>query len=185
VRQTWNLGFDANGKPKVDPKSFATPTGNVVFPAIGGTNFQAPSYDAKTKTLYVEYGDSQGFAISAPAVNEPGKEFLGRGTGTPPPGPAAEQGIVAINTTDGSIRWKTRIAQGSLAAGVLATAGGVVFAATSEGRLIAMDAANGKPLWNYRTGQRISASPISYAVDGRQYVAISSGNFIFSFALPK
>ncbi len=185
VRQTWNLGFDANGKPIVDPKSFATPQGQVVFPAVGGTNFQAPSYDAKTKIFYLEYGDSQGFAVSAPAVNEPGKEYLGRGTGTPPPGPPAQQGVAAIDTTTGKVLWKFPLTQGSLQAGVVATAGGVVFASSSEGRFIALDGKTGKPLWNFRTGQRISASPISYSVDGVQYVAVASANTIFSFALPK
>ncbi|HZQ45879.1 MAG TPA: PQQ-binding-like beta-propeller repeat protein, partial [Verrucomicrobiae bacterium] len=141
VHQTWNLGFTPEGRPIIDPKSLATPEGQVVFPSIGGTNFQAPSYDAKTKTLYLTYGDSQGFAVSAPAVNEPGKEFLGRGTGTPPPGPRPEQGIAAIDTLTGQVRWKFPLLQGSLQAGVLATSGNVVFASTSEGRLVALDSA--------------------------------------------
>jgi PQQ-dependent dehydrogenase (methanol/ethanol family) len=185
VRQTWNMGFDANGRPIISPNSLATEKGNAVFPAVGGTNFQAPSYDAKSKILYLTYGDSQGFAISTHAVNEPGKEFLGRGTGTPPPAPPAQQGVAAIDTTTGKVLWKFPLLQGSLQAGVVATRSGLVFASTSEGRLIALDAATGKPLWNYRTGQRITASPISYAVDGEQYVAIASGNIVFSFALPK
>ncbi|MES2292446.1 MAG: PQQ-dependent dehydrogenase, methanol/ethanol family [Pseudomonadota bacterium] len=184
VRQTWNMGFEANGRPIIDPKSLATAQGQVVFPSIGGTNFQAPSYDAGTKTLYVEYGDSQGFAISAPAVNEPGKEFLGRGTGTPPSGPAPEQGVAAIDTATGNVRWKFPVMLGSLQAGVLATRGGVVFASTSEGQIIALDGTTGKELWHYRTGQRITASPISYSVDGKQFVVVASGNFVFSFALP-
>jgi alcohol dehydrogenase (cytochrome c) len=68
---------------------------------------------------------------------------------------------------------------------VLATSGGVVFAATGEARFVALDAASGKPLWNFRTGQPMSASPISYEVNGQQYVAVASGNLLFSFALPE
>jgi PQQ-dependent dehydrogenase (methanol/ethanol family) len=185
VRQNWNLGFDKNGRPMVDPKSGATAQGQVVFPAVGGTNFQAPSYDKKSKLLYLTYGDSQGFAVSAPAVNEPGREYLGRGTGNPPPGPPAEQGIMAIDTTTGLVKWKFPLLQGSLQAGVVGTRGGVVFASTAEGQFIALDGATGKPLWNFRTGQRITASPISYAVNGEQYIAVASGNLVFSFALPK
>ena len=185
VRQTWNQGFDKDGRPIIDPKSNATITGNPVFPAVGGTNFQAPSYDKNRKLMFLTYGDSQGFAISAPAVNEPGHEYLGRGTGTPPPAPPAEQGIAAIDTTTGKVRWKFPLMQGSLQAGVLATRGGVVFGATAEGQFIALDGMSGKPLWNFRIGQRMTASPVSYAVNGQQYVAIAAGNQVFSFALPK
>ena len=185
VRQTWNQGFDKDGRPIIDPKSNATITGNPVFPAVGGTNFQAPSYDKNSKLMFLTYGDSQGFAISAPAVNEPGHEYLGRGTGTPPPAPPAEQGIAAIDTTTGKVRWKFPLMQGSLQAGVLATRGGVVFGATAEGQFIALDGMSGKPLWNFRIGQRMTASPVSYAVNGQQYVAIAAGNQVFSFALPK
>ncbi|HWY61522.1 MAG TPA: PQQ-dependent dehydrogenase, methanol/ethanol family [Rhizomicrobium sp.] len=186
VRQTWNLGFDKDGKPKVDPKSIPNYTGQVVFPATGGTNFEAPSYDDKTKILYLTYADGPTLAISAPAVNEPGKEYLGRGTGTVPPGtPAADQGIMAIDTTTGTVKWKFPLTVGSLKTGVLATSGGVVFASTGEARFIALDAATGKALWNFRTGQPMSGSPISYAVGGQQYVAVASGNLLFSFALPE
>ena len=185
VRQNWNLGFDKDGKPKVDPKSIPSYTGQVVFPATGGTNFEAPSYDDKTKILYLTFADGPVLAISAPAVNEPGKEYLGRGTGTVPPGtPAAEQGIMAIDTTTGTVKWKYNLTQGSLKAGVLATDGGLVFASTNEGRFIALDKATGKPVWNFRTGQPVTASPISYEVNGKQYVAVASSNIVFAFALP-
>ena len=52
VRTNWNNGFDAKGRPIVDPATAATRTGQVVFPAVGGTNFQAPSYDAKNGLFY-------------------------------------------------------------------------------------------------------------------------------------
>ncbi|HWC63478.1 MAG TPA: PQQ-dependent dehydrogenase, methanol/ethanol family [Rhizomicrobium sp.] len=186
VRQTWNLGFDKNGRPKVDPKSIPTYTGQVVFPAVGGTNFEAPSYDDKTKLLYLTYADGPVLAISAPATNEPGKEYLGRGVGTLPPGtPAAEQGVMAIDTTTGTVKWKFQLTQGSLKAGVLATDGGLLFASTNEGRFIALDKATGKPLWSFRTGQPVTASPISYEVNGRQFVAVASSNIVFGFALPE
>ena len=71
------------------------------------------------------------------------------------------------------------------AAGVLATGGGVVFAGSKEGNLIALDGKSGKALWHFQTGAEIPSSPMSYAIDGRQYVAISSANVLYSFALPK
>jgi alcohol dehydrogenase (cytochrome c) len=73
---------------------------------------------------------------------------------------------------------------GSAAAGVLATAGGVVFASDPEGSLLALDARTGALQWRYQTGGEIRSSPISYAVDGKQYVAIAGDSTLFVFALP-
>jgi len=61
----------------------------------------------------------------------------------------------------------------------------VVFAASRDGNLIALDARTGAHQWHFQTGGTMAASPMSFAVDGRQYVAISAGNTIFSFALPE
>ena len=66
----------------------------------------------------------------------------------------------------------------------LATAGGVLFASSRDGNLIALDSKTGKYLWHYQTGGNHAASPISYAIDGRQYVALTAGNVLYSFALP-
>jgi alcohol dehydrogenase (cytochrome c) len=77
------------------------------------------------------------------------------------------------------------LTQNSLSAGVLATAGGLVFVASREGNFLALDATSGKALWHFGAGAEIASSPISYAVDGRQYVAVSSAGALFSFALPE
>ena len=68
---------------------------------------------------------------------------------------------------------------------MLATAGGVVFAASREGYLFALDARTGASLWRFQTGAAIDASPISYSVGGKQFVAVSAGNVVYSFALPE
>jgi alcohol dehydrogenase (cytochrome c) len=82
------------------------------------------------------------------------------------------------------VQWKFELAENSLAAGVLATGGGIVFAASGEGNFIALDAKSGKPLWRFGAGASIPSSPISYSIDGKQYVAVSSANVLYSFALP-
>ena len=79
--------------------------------------------------------------------------------------------------------WDFPLTQGSLTSGVLATAGGVVFASSREGYLFALDARTGASLWRFQTGAAIDASPISYSVAGKQFVAVSSGNVVYSFAL--
>jgi alcohol dehydrogenase (cytochrome c) len=68
--------------------------------------------------------------------------------------------------------------------GVLSTAGGLVFFGESSGGFAAVDARTGKYLWHFETNHAIKASPMTYAIGGRQYVAIASGPNILSFALP-
>lgn len=67
---------------------------------------------------------------------------------------------------------------------MLSTAGGLVFAGEHKGQVSALEARTGRSLWHFNTGDLITASPISYAIDGQQYIAISSGTNVFAFALP-
>jgi alcohol dehydrogenase (cytochrome c) len=67
---------------------------------------------------------------------------------------------------------------------VLTTAGGVVFSGDAEGNFIGFDAHSGKPLWHFQTGSGTIAAPMSYAVDGKQYVAIATGSSLYTFTLP-
>ena len=67
----------------------------------------------------------------------------------------------------------------------MTTAGGLLFFGDDAQSLEAVDARNGRPLWHFNTGQDMSASPMSYAVNGRQYVGIAVGSDIFSFTLPQ
>jgi alcohol dehydrogenase (cytochrome c) len=185
VRMTWNTGFDANGRPKVVTGWDSRPEGSIaVYPSLGGgTNFQAPSYSAATGWVYVETSDSGQRFTRTPQEFEEGRQYQGgRGAGL---GEPVAAGIKAIDPETGETKWEYKISRGSLAAGVLATAGNVVFAATGEGNLIALDARTGAALWHYSTGATMAASPMSYAVDGRQFIAISAGGVLYSFALPE
>jgi PQQ-dependent dehydrogenase (methanol/ethanol family) len=190
VYQNWNKGFDANGRPIQIPGSNSNPEVSfLVYPSVGGaTNFQAPSYSPITRWFYLAYQESSQAYISAPAPYEAGRQYIGRGRGaTPAPRPGEPQpsaGIKALDPETGKTVWDFKLFQGSLSNGVMATAGGVLFAASREGNLIALDASTGKFLWRYQTGGNMAASPMSYAVDGRQYLAVASGDSIYSFALP-
>ena len=101
-----------------------------------------------------------------------------------PNDPPPSAGIKALDPETGKTMWDFKLFQGSLQNGVMATAGGVQFAALREGNLIALDGITGKFLWRYQTGGNMSASPMSFAVDGRQYIAVASGGSIHCFALP-
>ena len=69
--------------------------------------------------------------------------------------------------------------------GTLATAGDLVFVGDAAGNLVAHDAEKGDALWHFYTGRDLSASPMTYASSGRQFVALASGSAIFTFALPE
>jgi PQQ-dependent dehydrogenase (methanol/ethanol family) len=192
VRATWLKGFDENGRPIIAPNSASDPKGNTVYPAVGGgSNFQAPSYSPQTGWMYFMYHDGPADYVSGLTPFVPGPQYVGRGTagagggGAAPPAPTpVTQGVQAFDPETGKTQWKFELTQGSLSAGVMATAGGVVFAATPEGNFAALDAKTGKPLWRFTTGSGIATSPMSYSVDGKQYVVISSGGMLYSFALP-
>jgi glucose dehydrogenase len=185
VRQTWNAGFDPDGKPLIRPDSVASPHPSVVYPAIGGTNFQAPSFDAKTGIIYVAFQDGPVSVISGDARWERGRTYTGgRRAGNISAADDSTQGIKALDVATSQERWRFDLTRRSGAAGVLGTRGGVLFAASAEGNFLALDSRNGRPLWHFKTGGPINASPISYAIDGRQYVAIAAGNILYSFSLP-
>ena len=183
AHQTWATGLDDDGHPIVKPGSDPTPEGTYTCPdAQGATNFAAPSYDPKAGLFFVAVREACATYSSRTREPVPGAGYTGTGqrldeiVGAP-------GGIRALDPATGNTRWNFPIQDGSSAAGVLATAGGVVFASGADGNLIALESTSGKFLWQYQTGERIKSSPISYAVDGKQYIALSSGSVLFSFAL--
>ena len=184
VRTNWNKGFDAKGRPIIDPATIATAKGVTVFPAVGGTNFQAPSYDTKNGLYILEYVSAQGFAQSAPVTYEKGKLYLGRGAGTGPDPVQTDQGIEAIDAKTGNIVWKFPMARVGLSQGLIATAGGIVFAASAENQLLALDEKTGKPLWHLRLNGPVNSSPMTYLAGGKQFIAITASTQLLVFGLP-
>ncbi len=191
VRASWVKDWDANGRPNFADGWRATTEGVSVYPSLGGgTNFQAPSYSPKTGWYYLVYHDSPGNFSSGPQPYEAGRQYQGRGNGGGFGGTAAgaqpnTQGVMAIDPETGKVQWKFELSSAALPPGLVATAGNVVFTSTSEGYFIGLDAVSGKLLWRYYTGGPLASSPVSYAVDGRQYVAVSGPGALFSFALPR
>src|SRR5215467_12787565 len=90
--------------------------------------------------------------------------------------PTEEQSgnITAVDYNTGKIRWQVKTPQ-PMIGGILATAGGLVFAGEGNGRFRAYDAKDGKVLWTFNAGAGVNAPPSSYAVDGKQYVVVGAG----------
>ncbi len=183
ARQSWAKGLDEQGKPILEPGFESSVEGQPNYPGLAGaTNWQAPSYDPSTGWLYLTFKE-KGDRYFKEAVDCPvgkacwGGKFV-----------SLEErewgGVKAINPENGDIEWEYKFFIGTNSAGVLASGGGVLFAANRDGHLTALDSRTGRLLWRFQTGAPIHSSPMSYAVGGHQYMAISAGRVIYSFALP-
>ena len=184
AKQTWSSGLDDKGRAIVLPNTTPTPQGNYVCPDAAGTaNWGSPSYDPATGFFLVSVREACATYTSFTKSPVPGEGYTGGGVEVDPkvgtPG-----SVRALDATTGIRKWDFPLHTGSSATGVVATAGGVVFASSNDGNIIGLDTKTGKYLWHYYTGANIITSPISYAVDGKQYVAIASQSAIFVFGLP-
>jgi alcohol dehydrogenase (cytochrome c) len=153
---------------------------------VGGTNFQPPSYDRLRHVLFLNFLDAEATASYQPAQYQRGQVFSGAHFSVRlPPSHEPEQGVMALDVLTGRKLWTFPVTRLSLQAGVLATRGEVVLAATAEGNLLGLDALTGRSLWHFQTGAPILGAPMSYSVDGTQFIAIAAGNTLYSFALPE
>jgi alcohol dehydrogenase (cytochrome c) len=183
AKQTWAKGLDAKGRPIVLPNTEPTVEGNLVYPSLqGATNWFSPAYSPVTKLFYAPVREMGAYYFKGEAKFVPGTFFAGGGERALD-GDKAYGAIRALDVMTGQMKWEFRL-QSPPWAGVLATAGGLVFGGSGEGNFYALDATTGKPLWDFQTGGDISANPISFLVDGKQQVAIAAGQALFVFGLP-
>ena len=90
--------------------------------------------------------------------------------------------MYALDAATGRQKWEFPLHSAPWA-GVLATAGGLVFSGSDEGNFFALDARTGRPLWEVQTGGPIAANPISFNIDGKQCVAIAANRVLYVFGL--
>jgi len=182
AKQTWAKGLDARGRPIVLPNTEPTVEGNLVWPSLqGATNWFSPSYSPSNKLFYVAVREMGAYYYKGEAEYKPGTFFAGGGERSLA-GDKASGAIRALEVETGKMKWEFRL-QSPPWAGVLSTAGGVVFGGSNEGNFYALDALSGKPLWDFQTGGAIAANPISFLIDGKQHVAIAAGHSLFVFGL--
>lgn len=180
----WAKSIDAQGHP-VRTGLEPSDQGTEICPSmIGATNWFSPSYNPATHLFYFIAFEECGIFHRKPEKFSEGRAYYATGVKRVPGGPR-EKILLAYNLNTGGFEWRYHlVGDGGSSAGTVATAGGLVFFGDDAESFEAVEAKTGKPLWHFTTGQRFHASPMTYAVLGKQYVAIASGNDIFSFALP-
>jgi len=195
VRVNWAEGIDAKGVPKRVLN--ATPEGTLVYPNNqGATNWYSPSFSSRTGYFYIPtWMDTYSTYTKGPVEYKEGNQYVGRfPTMTVPAlrtGPGAvnqrtpQEGYGAIQAFDaksGELKWQFKMSDVT-DSGVLTTATDLLFAGGREGYFFALDARSGELLWKGNVGGQVSAGPMSYAVNGKQYVAIAAGSALFVYGL--
>jgi alcohol dehydrogenase (cytochrome c) len=180
----WAKDVDASGRPILSGR-IPTPEGTYICPGINGaTNWFSPSYNPDTGLFYVIALESCDQFFAKPREFVRGETYYNTGTKLAP-NEHSQKIVLALSVADGKPVWRyPQVGAGESWGGTLTTAGRLVFFGDDTESLEAVDAATGRALWHFNTGQRFRASPMTYAVDGVQFVAVSAESDIFSFALP-
>jgi alcohol dehydrogenase (cytochrome c) len=182
---TWASGIGSDGRPIRLPNQEPTSAGTHVCPSQdGATNWFSPSFNPATGLYYVQtFEKCSIYTKSDGGEWEAGKPYLG-GTQKTAKDPEPRRVLKAIAIGTGAIKWSLpQPGPAQSWGGTLATATGLVIAATDDGALMAVDATTGRPLWSFQTNQSWKASPMTYTFDGRQFVAIAAGPNILAFSV--
>jgi alcohol dehydrogenase (cytochrome c) len=184
VKQTWAKGLDEAGRPIRLPRTEPTVEGTAVYPGVyGATNWFSPSYSPQTRLFYVAVREQGAVYYKGEAEYRAGARFDAGGFRNIP-GDAAYGAVRALRPETGEKEWEFRLHSPAWA-GLLSTAGGLVFGGAEEGDFFALDARTGKLLWRFQTGGQVIANPVSFLAGKRQMVAIAAGQAVYAFALPE
>ena len=179
----WAKGIDSSGRPIL---SGVVPgkEGTRICPGItGATNWYSPSYNPDTRLFYVMALEGCDLYFSNPKPFVRGETYYNTGTKRPP-GEHSQKVLLALSIPEGKVVWRyPQVGRGNSWGGTLTTAGGLVFVGDDADSFEAVDATSGRTLWHFNTGQEMHASPMTYAVDEVQYVAIAAGSDVFAFSL--
>jgi alcohol dehydrogenase (cytochrome c) len=188
VKINWNTGFDEKGRPIRAAGMEPTKEGTLVYPGNqGATNWYNPSYSPQTGLFYIptwENSSTTYLKDQEPPEFHSGQTF----SGVFPK--AGKQGsddfysaIRAIDPQTGEKKWDYRLAAPSTEAGILTTSTNVLFSGGRDGAFYALDARDGKMLWQTNLGPSVAAGPMTFSVAGKQYVSVQAGSSLFTFSL--
>ncbi|MYI74331.1 MAG: PQQ-dependent dehydrogenase, methanol/ethanol family [Acidobacteria bacterium] len=199
ISVNWAEGLDDSGRPIETPQ----PPGMPTYPGIhGGTNWYSPSFSPRTELFYISAWENNATIFgSGPAEYEEGEYFTGgsiAGHGPVPNAPAVPSisrgpinnwtdavgsgAVLALDALTGEQRWKFEMTD-VIRSGILTTASDLLFTGARSGYFQALDARSGDLLWKASLGAQIVNGPVTYEVDGRQYVAVISGHALSTFTL--
>jgi alcohol dehydrogenase (cytochrome c) len=195
AKVTWTTGLDDSGKPVRVAKAAPTREGTLVFPGVqGATNWFSPSYSPSTGLFYIPTWENYSSIFNKlPAEYVEGRRYTAGAPRSPVP---SLRGNLILNRTEtegyGTVRafdpktgirkWEFKMADVT-SSGVLTTASDLLFVGGREGYFWALDARTGAELWRANVGGDVASGPMTFSVDGRQYVSVSAGSSLFTFAL--
>ena len=182
VKSDWAKGVDAKGSPIPDPAKEPHVDGTLIeSTTFGGTNWMPPSFDLQTRLFYLNAQSGYSYwhlmldAEGGPVDHQGGAAI----------GLITKSSLVALDYPTGKARWQRAMGEGRIAAGVLTTAGHVLFTGDVLGNSMALDARDGTVLWHARGGANMGNGPMTYMVQGRQFVVMASGDMLYGWALPE
>ena len=174
----WAKGVDKNGSPIPDPAKMPQVDGALVSPNQGGaTNWPPPTFSPQTGLFYV--GASRAYSVYYLFDLDDQPQGWG---GTDRGGATLGSMVQAIDYKTGKIRWSHKWEGGSRA-GLMSTAGNLVFAGDGSNNIVALNATTGDPLWHAGLGAPVGNGPITYELDGTQYLVVAAGDTLWSFAM--
>ncbi len=187
VQVNWAKGFDELGRPQINPEAFYGKDPVTIYPTAGGAHNWSPmSFNPATGLVYIPttFGNWTFAAGDVVVAAQTGHTGLAQGFAAPRPnsmpmiGPAPIEGqrgaLEAWDPVSRKIAWRTP-GGGGIGGGTVSTAGNLVFQVLSDGTLLAYSADKGEKLLELKTGRAGTGAPITYEIDGKQYVAFSGG----------
>ena len=182
---TWATGIGTDGRPVLSPDlEMPNAQGAKVCPSQdGASNWFSTSYNPATGLYYELTLEGCSIYSKRPVEWEAGRGYMG-GNQRQVPDEVRQKVLRAIDVQTGRIAWELpQVGRGDSWGGTLATASGLVFFGEDGGMFEAVDAVRGQPLWQFQTNQLWKASPMTYVFDGKQYLAVASGQNIIAFGL--
>jgi alcohol dehydrogenase (cytochrome c) len=180
----WATGIDQAGRP-IRTELKPSEKGTRICPGmVGATNWYSPAFNPETSKFYFLALESCDIYSVKSQKFESGQTYYSTGV-RHSESDQNQKLLLAYTLESNKPSWRyVQLGEGHSSAGAMTTAGNLVFFGDDARYFEAIDAQTGKPIWHFNTGQGISASPMTYAVHSKQYVAIAAGSDIFNFTLP-